>query len=177
MTILAGIAASALVCCDKKPADAAGAAPVKRSASSSAAPESVPTPPPTQVPVVPAPDQAAVDAAVPAKAGDFASEAARILGLADGPERDAALAQFVRGSMHGGFERTDAWIRNLPAGPTRDTAYTAFIEDLTNVAPMLALDYISRIGDPAKRASLEAKVRASPRFVSPPAPQGVKHEE
>lgn len=72
--------------------------------------------------------------------------------------------------MHGGFERTEEWIRKMPAGPARDTAYSAFIEDLANVAPMLALDYTRHISDPEKRASLEAMLQAKPNMIRPSQP-------
>lgn len=119
----------------------------------------------------PAPGSPASPQPGPPAGGDaFSSEAARILELPAGSERDQELEKFVRASMHGGFERTDEWIRKMPAGPTRDIAYSAFIEDLANVAPMLALDYTRHISDPEKRVSLEAMLQAKPSSIRPSKP-------
>lgn len=174
---LAGtVAVLVITGCEKKPADAKADPPTPAGETApkpaSAKPETAVSPPRGEqtsggvaASSAPAPSES------PVNADSFATEAARIIDLPAGPERDAELGRFVRDSMHdGGFGRTEEWIGKMPAGETRDTAYSAFTEDLANVAPMLALDYASRISNPEKRASLEARVRSSPRFIRPPEP-------
>jgi hypothetical protein len=171
--------------CEKKPADAKADQPTPAGEiapePASAEPETAISPPheePGAGGVAAAysitDSRAPASSESPVNAESFATGAARVLDLPAGPERDAELGRFVRDSMHGGFERTEEWIGKMPVGETRDIAYSAFTEDLANVAPMLALDYASRISNPEKRAKVEATVRSSPRFASPPEPgQGV----
>ncbi|HEX7260888.1 MAG TPA: hypothetical protein VF258_03655 [Luteolibacter sp.] len=160
-------AALALAACDKKAQPVGPAAPDK---SSDSIAHPAPIPLPGEIPPTGSVDARSEGAPPTTDAGDpFEIEAARIFNLPDGQERDHALAGFVRNSMqNGGFERTREWIDQLPKGPARDTAYIAFLEDLKNVAPMLALERVEQISDPAKRAALEATIRSSPGFTRPP---------
>ncbi len=182
LAALAGTAATILCAgCEKKPAGSkVGTIPptplAEKTSPAAGTPETAPAMPQeeeaeSETAVFPAPDSPEpAQPEPPVGAEAFSSEAARILELPAGPERDEELKRFVRDSMHGGFARTEEWIRKIPAGPTRDTAYSAFIEDLANVAPMLALDYIQRISDPEKRASLEAMLQTKPRLNGPAEP-------